>query len=188
MARVAGALPRVAIVAVLALVVRLAIAVALAQGTSLEAAIKATYLYKFAPYVVWPPETFAAPQSPLALCIVGDDAVGGVIERVAKGQMEGERPIVVRRSAATEPARGCQIVFVSGSDSQAVSGALAALRGAPVLTVTDSIRDPDAKGIINFVLRDNHVRFEIDDRAAAASGLTISSKLLSLAVDVRPRM
>jgi len=33
------------------------------------------------PYVVWPPATFAAPQSPLTLCIVGDDALGGVIER-----------------------------------------------------------------------------------------------------------
>jgi len=56
-----------------------------------------------------------------------------------------------------------------------------------VLTVTDSMTDPRSKGIINFVIDNNRVRFEIDNRAAAENGLTISSKLLSLAISVRPR-
>jgi hypothetical protein len=34
---------------------------------------------------------------------------------------------------------------------------------------------------------ENHVRFDIDDRAASADGLVISSKLLSLATSVKPR-
>jgi hypothetical protein len=56
-----------------------------------------------------------------------------------------------------------------------------------VLTVTDSARDEPARGIINFLIQNNRVRFEIDNGAAAESGLTISSKLLSLAVSVKPR-
>ncbi len=58
------------------------------------------------------------------------------------------------------------------------------MHGAPVLTVTDGATDPAAKGIINFVIADDRVRFEIDNSAALADGLTISSKLLSLAVHV----
>ncbi len=38
------------------------------------------------------------------------------------------------------------------------------------------------RGMIDFVLKDARVRFRIDPRAAERSGLTISSKLLSLAV------
>jgi YfiR/HmsC-like len=53
-----------------------------------------------------------------------------------------------------------------------------------VLTVTDGAADPDNRGIINFVISDGRVRFEIDNLAAEASRLTISSKLLSLAVRV----
>ena len=53
-----------------------------------------------------------------------------------------------------------------------------------MLTVTDAATDPAAKGIINFVIEDDRVRFEIDNSTAAAGGLTISSKLLSLAVHV----
>jgi len=40
---------------------------------ALDAAVKATYLYKLAPFVDWPPASFPAPDSPFDLCIVGDD-------------------------------------------------------------------------------------------------------------------
>jgi hypothetical protein len=56
-----------------------------------------------------------------------------------------------------------------------------------VLTITDSARNARAKGIVHFVLRDNRVRFEIDEQAAAENGLVISSKVLGLAISVRPR-
>jgi hypothetical protein len=94
---------------------------------------------------------------------------------------------VVRHLDALGRNQDCEIVFAAGSDAQPVAAILAAVRGMPVITVTDGVRDPRAKGIINFVIVDNRVRFEIDDQAAAENGLTISSKLLSLAVYVRPR-
>jgi hypothetical protein len=117
----------------------------------------------------------------------------------------------------------------AGSASGQAEAVLAAVRGTPVLTVTDGTAGPrgadaeaagpqDAtsvgaaspgaaslgaaslgaaslgaasvsgvrrvRGIINFVISDGHVRFEIDKGAAAVNGLTISSKLLSLAVRV----
>jgi len=56
-----------------------------------------------------------------------------------------------------------------------------------VLTITDAPADARDTGIINFVIRDNRVRFEIDLDAAARNQLTISSKLLSLATKVRAR-
>src|SRR5581483_8974891 len=78
---------------------------------------------------------------------------------------------------------GCTVAFAAGSAAQ-VAADLAALHGSPVLTVTDGATDPAATGIINFVVVDGRVRFEIDARAAAANRLTISSKLLSLATRV----
>ena len=82
----------------------------------------------------------------------------------------------------------CQVVFAGGSQAESVAGILAALRGSPVLTITDAALDEDAKGIVHFVLRDNRVRFEIDEQAASENGLAVSSKVLSLAVAVRPRL
>ena len=72
--------------------------------------------------------------------------------------------------------------FVAPSPRQAVAEALDKVRGTPVLTVTDDGPDPASRGVIDFVLRDGHIRFRIDGRAAGGDGLAISSKLLSLAV------
>ncbi len=63
---------------------------------------------------------------------------------------------------------------------------LAAVRGDPVLTFTDSALTPWDKGIVHFVILDARVRFEIDARQAATNGIMISSKVLSLAVSVTP--
>jgi len=57
----------------------------------------------------------------------------------------------------------------------------------PVLTVSDGANTGAGTSIVSFVVQDNRVRFDIDDAAAAANGLAISSKLLSLARAVRPR-
>ena len=65
----------------------------------------------------------------------------------------------------------------------AVARVLAVVRGRPVLTITDQQTEPDAIGIINFVLLDGKVRFQINRADASRSGLTISSKLLSIAAD-----
>ena len=68
-----------------------------------------------------------------------------------------------------------------------VEQALAAMKVAPVLTVTDEATHPADRGIVSFVIDANHVRFDIDKAAAAQSGLVISSKLLGLAHNVKPR-
>ena len=59
---------------------------AAAQTASLELAVKATYLVKFAPFVEWPPEAFAAADSPLVICIVGHEPFGDMVARAIDSQ------------------------------------------------------------------------------------------------------
>jgi YfiR/HmsC-like len=148
---------------------------------SLEYAVKAAYLTKFAPFIDWPDGVFAGPGAPVSICILGNDPFGAMLDKAAAAG-SGGRPIAIRRLAANDPAEGCQIVFTGDADA-----ALDGLRGKPVVTVTDS--GMPGRGIISFVMQDNHVRFDIDDAGAQTSGLRISSKLLELAHSVsrRPR-
>ncbi len=149
---------------------------------TLEYAVKATYLYKFAPFVEWPPTAFAAADSPINICVSGTDPFGAALDQAAAGQRIGGRPVAVHHVAAVEPASGCQIVFIGGSPEQSIAQSLALLRGQPVLTVTDGAADQGNRGIISFVIVDNKVRFQIDAHAAEQNHIAISSKLLSLAV------
>ena len=152
------------------------------DARSLEFGVKATYLYKFAPFVEWPSSVFPSPTSPLHLCVAGTPVFGELLDRAVAGQRFNEHPIELDRFPTIDGPRDCQIMFVSGSPAQPAADILALLRDAPVLTVTDLPSESANKGIINFVIRDHHVRFEIDARAAAAHHLEISSKLLALAV------
>lgn len=151
------------------------------RGT-LELAVKAAYLLKFPAFVEWheplPPDTFT-------LCVLGSSPFQGLLRQAAADQHAEQRPVRVRSLPSVSAAAGCQMLYISGSATQSVAAALDALRGSPVLTVTDGQSDPATRGVINFALADGRVRFQVDLAAAAANHLSISSKLLSIALTVR---
>lgn len=158
-----------------------------AQGTSAaEYAVKAAYLYKFAPFVDWPPAALAA-GAPLQVCVVGPDPFGRALDLAAFGQMVGDHKVEIRRMAKVEGRPACHVMYVRKSAGQTVGEALAAVRGAPILTVTDAADGEGAHGILHLVIADRRVRFEVSPGAAAENGLSISSKLLDLALAVRAR-
>ncbi|HEV7371774.1 YfiR family protein [Arenibaculum sp.] len=156
---------------------------AAASEQSLEYAVKATYLYKLAPFVEWPAHAHDPQTGTIDLCVVGEDPFGDTLDRAVAGQQLGGRPFAVRRMRVLDPRARCHVMFLGGSAAQ-TADALRMARGMPVLTVTDAVADPAAMGIVNFVVVDGRVRFEIDAAAAAQNGIAISSKLLDLAVAV----
>lgn len=156
-----------------------------AIGGMLEDAVKATYLYKLAAFVTWP--VGALPPDRFVICVVGQTPVGTLLDRAVKNQTVQQRPVVVQQYQSVRSNPGCQIMYVAGSEAESVAGVLAAAHGAPVLTVTDGQDTAQATGILNFVLVDGRVRFEIDEGKAAENDIVISSKLLRLAVRVLRR-
>lgn len=151
------------------------------ENASLEYSVKAAYLTKFGGFVEWPAAAFASGESTTNLCIIGDDPFGGALEKAIAGQRIADHPVAIKHLPAVAPDSDCQILFIAGKDEKRITQTLAAVRGQSVLTITDGGATPATTGIINFVLTDNRVRFEIDDQAASANGVTISSKLLDLA-------
>lgn len=157
---------------------------ATAQPT--ETDVKAAFLPRFARYVTWPAYAVPGGSDPFVLCVIGNDPFGAVLDSAAKSQSVNGRRIVVRRLDAATSAAQCQIAFVGGNDQQSASDILTALQSLPVLTVTDS-KTGAARGIIHFSVVRGRVRFSIDDVRADAQGLSISSRLLALAISVRQR-
>jgi hypothetical protein len=172
----------------------LALALALPGGAApaqshdadLARAVQATFLYKFAAFVEWPEAAFAAPESPLRICVEGDAVMGELARRGALGQRVGARRLEVAVEPPTEA--GCHALYLGAGVARQRRARLEAARGEPVLTFTDEVQgvEPDAeRGIVHFVLLDGRVRFEIDQRLAEEAGLRISPSVLELAVRVR---
>lgn len=153
-----------------------------AWGAGMEQAVKATYLYKFAPFVEWPTSAFASAASPFNICVLGADPFGPTLDTAVNGQRIDAHPVTVTRLQKVDGASRCHVLYLGASRTQTLQEALWAVRGKPVLTVSEQA---NAGAIIRFVIKENRVRFDIDTTAAAANGVTLSSRLLALANSIK---
>jgi hypothetical protein len=165
-------------------VVALAAGAGAARAQPSEDAVKAAFLPKFANYVDWPVGAKPAGARPYQLCVIGVDPFGRSLDHAASTQMIGGQRVVVRRLPSAAGAADCQIAYVRGPRPEGTANLLAALARRPILTVTDSKSGPQ-RGIIHFTVVGGRVRFTIDNAGAAQRGISISSRLLALAVEVR---
>jgi hypothetical protein len=79
----------------------------------------------------------------------------------------------------------CQILFISSSEAKRLNKIIEALDKSAVLTVSDIPQFSQRRGMIQFVLEENRIRFEVNLTATQRAGLTLSSELLKVATVVR---
>lgn len=167
--------------------VRRALFAALAVWTGLVAAqpaelgIKAAYLYKFGGFVEWPQGAFAAPAAPLVIGVLGADALADELDQAVAGRRVQERPVAVRRLRPGERIEGVHVLFVGAAQDARLAEVAAGVRGRPVLVVGESESATGRGAMINFVVAQNRVRFDVALPAAEAGGLKISARLLGVA-------
>jgi hypothetical protein len=143
-----------------------------------EYQVKAVFLFNFGQFVEWPAQAYDTPQAPFVICLLGEDPFGKTLDDVVRGEAVGSRSLVVRRFKAAREIAGCNILFISRSESASLGDALAAVRGRSVLTVTD-IEGAEKQGAMIVLFNENNrIRMRINLGAAKASHLVISSKLL----------
>ncbi|HUA38330.1 MAG TPA: YfiR family protein [Candidatus Sulfopaludibacter sp.] len=155
----------------------------LAQDSSpTEYQIKAAFLYHFAQFVEWPQRAFASSHSPIVIGVLGENVFGGNLQQIIRNKTVNHRPFQVKQFHAVPETTNCQILFISPSERRRLPEILKRLSGASVLTVSEMDHFTDSGGMINFVILNDEVHFQINNDAAKKAGLQISSKLLTLAV------
>jgi hypothetical protein len=146
-----------------------------------EVQIKAAFLYKFGEFVQWPPASFARADAPFAIGVMGADDVAAALEQVVADRTVQGRPVVVRRVRRGEALGGLHVLFIGQADGARLAETLAAAKGQPLLTVTESDNAIAHGSVINFVAEDQKVRFDIALPSAERGQLKISSRLLAVA-------
>ena len=151
---------------------------------ALEQRVKAAFLFRFTEFVIWPETAYARPDSRFVMVIAGPDGIVENLRSITAGRSVGGRPIEVRRIGALDPIPPAQLVYLASGDAGRVREQV---RGAPrhALVVTDAEGALDLGSVINFILVEERVRFDIALDAAEKRGLRLSSRLLSVARSVR---
>ncbi|MES2089915.1 MAG: YfiR family protein [Pseudomonadota bacterium] len=153
----------------------------------MEYQVKAAFLYKFCGYVEWPAQAFVQIDSPISIGVIGSTALTDALSKITTGHTVNGRAIIVRKIQRGDSISGLHILFVTGSNVGRDSETLLNARGQPVLIVTEEDQLPPPDSMINFVLVNDKVRFDIALQPAEQSSLKISARLLAVARKVIPR-
>ena len=158
------------------------------EGTiNREYPLKALFLYNFAGYIEWPAGTFANDESPFTIGILGKTPIDETLNQIAATKRISGRKIEIVHFVSVNDLKPCQILFIANSVSPALQRkAIDAMKNRPVLIVGESDGFAAEGGDINFFLRDNKIRFEINVVTTRQQQLKVSSKLLGIATIVDP--
>jgi hypothetical protein len=164
----------------------LSIAVPTAAGAALsEYQVKAALIYNLAKFVEWPTSALPDSQPSIVLCILGQDPFGANLQQTIAGKMVHGRALEMRRIREIGAAQGCHILFISSSERSRLPQILDAFQKRPVVTIGEMDQFAQLGGMVNLIIEENRVQFEINIDTAERAGLTISSRALKLARIVR---
>lgn len=147
-----------------------------------EYQIKAAFLLNFTRFVEWPEPP--SDSDSFTLCVLGRDPFGATLDEIAGGQIVHGRRLLIRRNIGLHELRSCQVVFLASSEMYRSNEVIESLADCGVLTVGEARDFAMRGGVINFVMRDGKVRFQVNLAAAARAHLKVNFRLLQLAIIV----
>ena len=150
-----------------------------------EHQLKAAFVYNFTKFVEWPLNRFPDTNSPIVIGVVGKATITAALESVVKDRKINGRDILVKTVETLEEARVAHLLFLPASEDKRLNDFLAPLATAGVLTVGESSAFTRERGMINFVLENDKVRFDFDMEAVDRAGIKISAQLQKLAKTIR---
>ena len=142
-----------------------------------EYEVKAAFIYNFAKFTEWPRESA---KENFHFCVLGHDPFGEALDGLAEKTVR-DRPIAVGRGIDAAEAKSCDVLFVHEAGGESRNSTVKRLAGLPILTIGDQPGFAQGGGMIEMVMVDNRVQFEVNLDAVRSAKLKISSQLLKLA-------
>lgn len=148
-----------------------------AQGGVSEYGLKAVLLFKLPQFVYWPQS--GQPPAAMVLCVLGNNPFGGLLPQLAR---QGEVRLLEGHAAAG----GCDVLFISRSESGQIDSLLQRPDTRRALTVSDIPGFTRAGGMVELVLAGDTVGVALNRKAAQRNGFDFNAQLLRLARKVEP--
>jgi hypothetical protein len=146
-------------------------------STIAEYRTKGSYLLNFIRLVEWrPPRPIAGV---LPVCVFGESPIAPVLAEMASEPVKG-RQVVVERLADLRKANACEVLFITEAKWNEVD-AIARTLPSGVLTISEVNTDDMVGSVINFVVENDHIVFDLNLGAAAREHVEPTTRLLALA-------
>ncbi len=153
-----------------------------AQNAADEYEVKAAYLFKMSQsYITWPRSPKGVDDGTFAIGVLGKDPFGSALDQL-KDREIARRKVVIHRYANLQEYKPCHILFLANGDDtlKTLSAYFESAQGEPTLIVADTKGMATKGAMLNLLLVNDRVVFEINHEAAKDVGLKFDSRLLQV--------
>ena len=155
-----------------------AIAPAFAQ-VSKEYQLKAVFLWRLAQFTQWPNDAFESADSPIVICVLGENPFDGALDAAIAGETAHGRKMAIQQHRVVEQAKSCHVLYIAGAGPRQARAITASLGKRSVLTVSDVDGPASAYDtIVSFITEQNRIKLLINLKAAMVARLVLDPRLL----------
>lgn len=149
------------------------------EGKDTGAMIKASYIYNFSKLVDWPAEY---KQGNFIISVMGGGSLHQELVKRYNDKQIGSQQIEIRKLNKTLNISACHVLFIGREYVDMIEDVCVALRGMPTLVVTEQEGALLLGAVINFVVEDRNLKFEMSVDNANKQQLFVGSTIKSLAI------
>ena len=142
--------------------------------------VKAAFVVNFLPWITWLPEHRAPDVAP-SVCVFNDSAITPRLIALKERGSAKTRRFTVRTATSTPDVAGCHVLFIPKTERDRLPELAARVAPTGVLLISEDLPAISDRIMVNLVVIDDRVTFDVNLIAAEAARLQISSRVVKLA-------
>ena len=143
-----------------------------------EENVIAIAVYNFTRYIDWPADQA---NKDFLIDVIGHKSVYDKLKEISAGRKVGNRSIIVRYLETPDKVTASEILFVGFWQSKDMPKILDKVKSASTLLITEKDGQIESGSGINFVIRNNAIKFEVKKSNIVKYGLILSETLEQMA-------
>jgi hypothetical protein len=139
------------------------------------------FIYNFTKYFDWPENM---KTGSFTIEVLGHKSVFDELTKLTAGKSVGNQPIVIKNISSPDQVGKSHILFVGHWQSRFLVDIITKINSNNTLVISEAEGLLSQGSAINFVIRDNTIKFEINISNARDKGLKVDPRIRELAIKV----
>lgn len=143
--------------------------------------IKAVFLYNFTKYIQWDEQT---ELSTFDIAVFGDSPIIEPLQQIAAKKTVNKKRIQIKSIQNMDQIEDCRLLFIPETEQTRLDDIVKNIGNKTILTVSEINNSLSSGVMINFLVSNETIKFEINLMAMKQAGIHPDSEMLKLAVRI----
>ena len=152
-----------------------------------EYLIKSAFIERITRFIEWPDKPGDGKGNIRMGIITNNEQINVTIKTFFADQTIQGMNVKIEKINETPPLSGYDLIFITDGHSGHIENILSELRENSVLIITESEGCGEKGAHINFIMKDNKLRYEINEAQINNSGFYVSSKIYAYAKIIKSK-